>query len=105
MPKKKTTKKTAWKPKHGTACYVVVAVCNFDDVMLGCFMPTKDGLQEATFLAEAVALDPSIRLQARHQARDTDMLYSRIYKCNKGTKFIIVADYEMGDGERKAATR
>ena len=55
--------------------YIVIIVCNFDDVIVGCY----DNLREARFRARVAAANPAIRLESEYQGcADTEPILVRI---------------------------
>ncbi len=55
--------------------YIVVVVCNFDDVIVGCYQNIKD----ARFRARVVAANPVIRLESKGQgSADSEPSFVRI---------------------------
>lgn len=73
--------------------YIVVGVCNFDDVLLGLYEPTEAGKRAARALARRVALRPDLRFVG-HQASDTELLLTKVYYA-KGREFDHVAQYDV----------
>ena len=73
--------------------YVVVAACNFDDVLLGVFPSDKAGQLKATTLAKTVAKDPTKR-HAGHMASDTGFVRSIVFLVRDSTKFTEVASFD-----------
>jgi hypothetical protein len=88
--------------------YIVVAVCNFDDVLVGAYEAGPKGKALALRRARAVALKPSLCFAATHQANDTELLFTRVYRIVGHTRFHQVAEFDLdGDQveERAAVTR
>ena len=55
--------------------YIVLVVCKFDDVIMGCYQ----SLEDARFRARVAAANPAIRLVSKGQGSvDTEPLFVRI---------------------------
>lgn len=78
---------------------VVVAACNFDDVLLGVFEADKAGRSKAMALAKAVAKDPDKR-RVDHMPNDTDFVRSIVFAVTDSTHFVEIASFELG-GKRR----
>lgn len=89
----------ASKPHH---CYIAIAHCNFDDVMLGVYPPSLYGFDQASARCRAVEKDPKLRF-VDNQACDTEFLHAKVYFA-KGTKFTVANSWDPGAKRRKAAT-
>ena len=67
--------------------YIVLAVCNFDDVMMGVYAT----LAEAKRRARQVFKNPDLIFESP-QPNDTGFICTRVYK-GKGTEFVEVAEF------------
>ena len=74
--------------------YVVIAVCNFDDVLMGVYEHDAKGREMARRRAMAVAKCPELRRKATQQANDTEFLHALVYEVTQGTKFEMIMDFE-----------
>ncbi|KKN07725.1 hypothetical protein LCGC14_1064030 [marine sediment metagenome] len=79
------------------AVYIPVAVCNFDDVILGAFGTQVD----ADKIARKVARKPDLRFTKSHQATDTEFLWCRTYRCMGEHVEQVGEDFEPGGKRAK----
>lgn len=84
------------------ACYVAVAVCNFDDVMLGVYSETPVGKWAAQARCRAVALKPKLRFDQGHQANDSELICARLFHA-AGTKFTAIGEWKERPKRARAA--
>ena len=56
--------------------FIVVAVCNFDDVILGAWHNLSVAVREA----KRCDKNPELRFRADHQATDTEYLWAVVYR-------------------------
>jgi hypothetical protein len=83
--------------------FIVVAVCNFDDVLVGHYLGNAHGYKLAIARARNVARNPALRFRAKQQANDTEFLFSRVYAVTGSTRFKQVGEFapEVSDGEEE----
>lgn len=79
--------------------YIVVAVCNFDDVIWLVTLDRKTAMKEA----RRVAKKPELRFEVTRQATDTEFLFARVYSFSRGKLQEIVAEYGPGGKRMKAS--
>lgn len=88
------------KSKHSTI--LVIAVCNFDDVLCGAFPPTADGIKQAQLKAKRIAKDPDLRFKNVNQAADTEFIFARVLRLNGEDTPIEMACFDPGSKAKKA---
>ena len=86
--------------------FVVVAACNFDDVLLGVFPSDDAGEAAAKTLAAAVAADPSQRL-VTHMASDTHLVRVVVFEVRDSTTITEYASFDpvVSNPKRKAKAK
>jgi hypothetical protein len=73
--------------------YLVLAVCNFDDVVVLITANKKAALGRAKQIAER----PELRFKANSlQPNDTAFLWARVFRFERGRVVKLVAEYERG---------